>query len=141
MKFRRQKREEFAVNLTPLIDVVFLLLIFFMVSTRFSSQTELDIELPEATLDPVAGNDKPPLEIRIDKQGQYALDGVLLASLPALRQALAGEPDTQKQLPVTIAADGAVQHQHVVSVLGLLTELGFRRASIAAESPTGEAGE
>ena len=48
MKFQRQRREEVNVNLTPLIDVVFLLLIFFMVSTTFTKETHLEVDLPEA---------------------------------------------------------------------------------------------
>ena len=51
MKFRRHARDDVAVELTPLIDVVFLLLIFFMVSTTFIRETELKVDLPEATGD------------------------------------------------------------------------------------------
>ena len=65
MKFRRQRREEVGINLTPLIDVVFLLLIFFMVSTTFTRETQLSIDLPEAQGKP-AQVPEEQIEILID---------------------------------------------------------------------------
>ncbi len=74
MKFRRQAREDLSVNLTPLIDVVFLLLIFFMVSTTFTRETQLSVDLPEAT--GLARDEVPEqIEILIDETGQYRLNG------------------------------------------------------------------
>ena len=70
MKFRRQRREELSVNLTPLIDVVFLLLIFFMVSTTFTRETQLSIDLPEASGQPQETTDER-IEILIDESGSY----------------------------------------------------------------------
>ena len=64
MKFRRQSREEVGINLTPLIDIVFLLLIFFMVSTTFTKETQLSIDLPEAK-----GQPKENVERQIDLPG------------------------------------------------------------------------
>ncbi len=74
MKFRRQSRDEDNVNLTPLIDVVFLLLIFFMVSTTFTKETHLEIDLPEATGDAVAA-DSQQIEILINAEGGFAING------------------------------------------------------------------
>ncbi|MEX2320333.1 MAG: biopolymer transporter ExbD, partial [Saccharospirillum sp.] len=72
MRFRRSRQEEAQVNLTPLIDVVFLLLIFFMVSTTFTRETQLQIDLPESSSDAVLGDERP-IEIQVDAQGQYAV--------------------------------------------------------------------
>ena len=70
MKFRRQRRDELAINLTPLIDVVFLLLIFFMVSTSFTSETQLAVNLPEATGEPAT--DSPlKLDLMISADGPF----------------------------------------------------------------------
>ena len=74
MKFRRQQREELGVNLTPLIDVVFLLLIFFMVSTTFTRETQLSVDLPEATGEPQEMAAEQ-IEIRIDEAGVYRVNG------------------------------------------------------------------
>ena len=82
MQFRSQvQEEETSVNLTPLIDVVFLLLIFFMVSTTFDNTSELKIELPEATATNSAEKDK--LTIMIDPQGFYYLNGKRLQNQSA----------------------------------------------------------
>ena len=79
MQFKRQKDGEVSVNLTPLIDVVFLLLIFFMVSTTFTKETHLSLDLPEATGEEKI--DQPQqIEILIDAGGQYVIDGRSLVS-------------------------------------------------------------
>ena len=74
MKFRRQRRDEVSINLTPLIDVVFLLLIFFMVSTTFTRETQLSIDLPEAEGDVKQSSDQE-IEILIDEAGGYRVNG------------------------------------------------------------------
>jgi biopolymer transport protein ExbD len=62
LKFKRANREELAINMTPLIDVVFLLLIFFMVTTTFSRETRLLVNLPEANAEAAQSN---PAQIEI----------------------------------------------------------------------------
>ena len=74
MKFRRQKLEEVSINLTPLIDVVFLLLIFFMVSTTFTRETQLSIDLPEATGEAREAR-QDEIEIQIAETGGYRVNG------------------------------------------------------------------
>jgi len=135
LKFRRQKRMELAVNLTPLIDVVFLLLIFFMVSTSFSNRTEVAVELPEAEGRAVS-MDESVLELRIDAQGQYSLNGEpipprALAVRGALRAAAAG----REQVPLTIAADGEAPHRTVVLAIDAANSLGFDQLTIATQQP------
>ncbi len=89
MKFRRQPRDEEGINLTPLIDVVFLLLIFFMVSTTFTKETHLSVDLPEATGEP--STDIPDqLEILISIDGSYSVNGRALVNnqIDTLKSAL-----------------------------------------------------
>jgi len=74
LKFRRKHREEVGINLTPLIDVVFLLLIFFMVSTTFTRETQLSIDLPEAE-GVVKETSEQQVEILIDETGNYRING------------------------------------------------------------------
>ena len=75
MRFRRLHREEVGINLTPLIDVVFLLLIFFMVSTTFTRETQLSIDLPEATGSARENTDQQ-VEILVDEAGNYRVNGL-----------------------------------------------------------------
>ena len=74
MKFRRQRLDDVSVNLTPLIDVVFLLLIFFMVSTTFTRETQLSVDLPEAQ-GQLKENNEEEIEILIDEGGAYRVNG------------------------------------------------------------------
>ena len=73
MKFQRQPVEEVNVNLTPLIDIVFLLLIFFMVSTTFTRERELTVELPEAVGESSAETPQY-IEIEVSQDGEYAVN-------------------------------------------------------------------
>jgi biopolymer transport protein ExbD len=79
VKFSRRVKPEVDVNLTPLIDVVFLLLIFFMVSTTFTKDTQLSIDLPEASGVEAAVADRQ-IEITVSRNGDYAINAVALAS-------------------------------------------------------------
>lgn len=137
MKFRRQKTTTEDINITPLIDVVFLLLIFFMVSSNFTQQAHLAIDLPQAD---TAVVETPPetINIQIARDGHYSVNGVdLVNSQPAtlaaaLRQAAAG----RLELPLVIAADGQANHRAVVAAMDVAGQSGFRRLSIATQPAT-----
>lgn len=134
MKFRRQRRDEVSPNLTPLIDVVFLLLIFFMVSTSFTTRTQLAVNLPEA--EGVASTRTSQLELSIDASGEFLLNGDRVPSDPAgLRKALQAAAGDQRDVPMTIAADGDAAHQYVVTALDVASRLGFRQLTIATQEP------
>ncbi len=134
MKFRRQRKDELALNLTPLIDVVFLLLIFFMVSTSFTSETQLAVNLPQADGSP-ASNSPRQLNLMISADGQFRLNGERVDSTAqAVRTALRQQAGQRRDLPLTIAADGNAAHRHVVTALDAAHTLGFQRLSIAAQS-------
>ena len=135
MKFRRQQREEVGINLTPLIDIVFLLLIFFMVSTSFTRATQLAVNLPEAEGQP-APERTAKLELVIAADGVFTLNGRAISSQPDnLRRALRDESNGNRDIPITIAADGAAAHRHVVTALDAASALGFRQLTIAAQAP------
>jgi len=131
MKFRRQRGEEIGVNLTPLIDVVFLLLIFFMVSTTFKKETHINLNLPEAEGEQVTAENKQ-IEIVISASGEYAINERALINdeFETLRAAIkkVGEGDTE--LPVIISADGKAPHQAVVNAMDAAGQLGYSRLSI-----------
>jgi biopolymer transport protein ExbD len=136
MKFRRRPRNDIAIELIPLVDVVLVLLLFFMVSTTFVRQSELKVELPEATPNPQQV-DTTVVEIAISADGEYAVNGRLLVDnqLPtlmrALREAVAG--DTSKHL--VINADSDARHQAVIRAMDAAGQLGLIHLSITTRSP------
>ncbi|RRJ84682.1 ExbD/TolR family protein [Aestuariirhabdus litorea] len=139
MMFRRQKTEDVSVNLTPLIDVVFLLLIFFMVSTTFTKETHLSIDLPEATGKPAVEN-KQQVEIVIGKQGGYAVNGKPLVNSEAktLMTALAKESKGDSSLPLVITSDAKTPYQAVVTAMDAAGQLGFVHLTITTMEATRE---
>lgn len=132
MKFKRQAPEELELNLTPLIDVVFLLLIFFMVSTTFQKESEISLQLPRASDNPDAAvTDK--LEIVINAAGQfYVNDQELLKSdVTSLQRALRELSGGNREMPLSIRADAQTPHQSVVTAMDAAAKLGMLRLSIA----------
>lgn len=130
MNFRRKRREAVDVNLTPLIDVVFLLLIFFMVSTTFTRETQLQLELPEAASgDPVDRNQQAQIEVFISASGEIMINDKTLAvtNLDNIKSALLRESGGDRDLPLIITADGQASHQSVISVMDAAGQQGFTR--------------
>ncbi|WP_415901254.1 ExbD/TolR family protein [Neptuniibacter sp. QD29_5] len=136
MKFPRQRVEEVNVNLTPLIDVVFLLLIFFMVSTTFTKETHLDVDLPEASGKPVV-KEIEVLEILITDEGHYSVNGKALVNTQAktLRRALQELAGDDREMPLVITADAKTPHQAVVTAMNVSGQLGFSKLSITTQEP------
>jgi biopolymer transport protein ExbD len=140
VKFASRRREEAGVDLTPLIDVVFLLLIFFMVSTTFIRETQLKIELPEAAGE-LQEVDSDVVEISIDRRGDYSVNQRLLVNreldtlLRALRD-VGAEADPARR--VVITADANASHQAVVRAMDAAGRLGLSRISITTRQPEGE---
>ncbi len=136
MKFRRQKRDEVGVNLTPLIDVVFLLLIFFMVSTSFNRETQLSIDLPEASGE-VAEAPERQVEVLIDEAGVYRVNGQKLVDsrLRTLQAAIYRISAGDTTLPMVITADAQASHQSVVRAMDAAGQMGFVHLSITTRQP------
>jgi biopolymer transport protein ExbD len=135
MKFRQVRRELPALNLTPLIDIVFLLLIFFMVTTSFSRETRLPVSLPEASGS--AENAAESIEVLVDREGGYAINGRRLvnAEVGSLVRGLELESGGDVSLMVVLVADAEVQHQSVVSAMEAIGRAGFVSLSIATREP------
>ncbi|MBX3707505.1 MAG: biopolymer transporter ExbD [Pseudomonadales bacterium] len=141
MNFRRRRRDEPGVDLTSLIDVVFLLLIFFMVSTTFIRETQLRIDLPEASGAPQARDDDA-IEITVDGRGDYAVNDRLLLNneLATLVRALEEVTDGRAgaDARVIITADATAQHQAVVRAMDAAGRVGLVRISITTRQPDAE---
>jgi biopolymer transport protein ExbD len=135
VKFRQVRRELPALNLTPLIDIVFLLLIFFMVTTSFSRETRLLVSLPEASGS--AENATESIEVLVDKEGGYAINGRRLvnAEVDSLVRGLELESGGDISLLVVLVADAEVQHQSVVTAMEAIGRAGFASLSIATREP------
>jgi biopolymer transport protein ExbD len=136
MQFRRQNREDVSINLTPLIDVVFLLLIFFMVSTTFTRETRLDITLPEADSSP-AVKPEDQVEVVVGSNGRYSVDGKVLTKSNAdtLRSVLLRKAEQGTDIPFTITADAQASHQAVVRVMDVAGRIGFTNINITTRAP------
>ena len=128
MNFRPPTEQDVDINLTPLIDVVFLLLIFFMVSTTFVKESELELTLPEASEelreDPV---DK--IDVSIDRNGAVFVNqrALINAQLSTIRQALNDARSDGGDPVVIISADAAASHQGVVDVMDAARQAGLYR--------------
>lgn len=140
MKFRRQKIEDVQINLTPLIDVVFLLLIFFMVSTTFNQSTELTIDLPQATHTAPATRDIDKVEIVITSDGQFVINGKTLINekvntlVAGLKEVMAGD----FTIPLVITADAKSSYDMVLRVYDAAAQLGINKLAHTAKQEAAE---
>lgn len=139
MKLQHRSTEEPTVDLTSLIDVVFLLLLFFMVSTTFERQAFMQVELPEASA--VEDRQELPevLEFVIDREGRmYLNDRRLLDSgEDAVRGAIQEAAGEDRSIPLVLRADRMTAHHHVVTVMDVAAQLGFTNLSIATDRSAG----
>lgn len=137
MKFRRKPRENVEINLASLLDVVFILLLFFVVSTTFTRETQMKVVLPEAASG-AAVEEAAALEIEIAADGQISLNNQLLARsdlatlMTALQQASGG--DNRK--PLVVSADAKTPHQAVVIAMDAAGKLGFTQLRITTVEVT-----
>ncbi|SNS84304.1 ExbD/TolR family protein [Pseudomonas segetis] len=128
MKFRRKARENVEINLAPLIDVVFILLLFFVVTTTFTRETQMKVDLPESvTGAPLTDAETKPLEILIAADGSFSINGkaLLKSDLETLIAALQKEAAGDFNQPLTISADGKTPHQSVITAMDAAGKLGF----------------
>ena len=133
MKLSLRPRTQPEVNLTSLIDVVLLLLVFFMVSTSFVKQSQITIRLPEAESTAVVQEVPEQLDILITEAGTYLVNGRELINNRAetIRNALQKIAGGRNDIPLTISADANARHQDVVTAMDVAGRLGFTQISIA----------
>ncbi|MCO4812259.1 MAG: biopolymer transporter ExbD [Gammaproteobacteria bacterium] len=133
MKLSLRQRTQPEVNLTSLIDVVLLLLIFFMVSTSFVKQSQITIRLPEAESTAIVEEVPEQIDIMITATGMYLVNGRELINNRAetIRNALQKTSGGNNNLPLTISADANAKHQDVITAMDVAGRLGFTQISIA----------
>jgi biopolymer transport protein ExbD len=161
MNLRPKPPDDPEINLAPLIDAVFILLIFFMVSTTFKDDVRLEVKLPQAKGETAKAEVAQLIEVVIDREGRFyvnqeqvvdrepatlkrALSGALAArdgghaggagASPGLAAGDGGEA-AMKGLPLLIKADANTPHQAVITVMDVASQLGLVRIAFAASQP------
>lgn len=133
MRLSLRPKTQPEVNLTSLIDVVLLLLIFFMVSTSFVKQSQISISLPQADSSAVVEEVPEQIDIMITETGTFLINGreLINSRVETIRNALQRVSAGNNTLPLTISADANAKHQEVVKAMDVAGRLGFTRISIA----------
>jgi biopolymer transport protein ExbD len=139
VNFKRQQREEVSINLTPLIDIVFLLLIFFMVSTTFTRENHLSIDLPEASTD-ASTAPAQAIEIVVSADGNYSINSQALINqqTDTLKRGITHELGERKTAPLVITADARAPHGAVVRAMDAAGQMGLVNISITTRQADNE---
>ena len=138
MNLRRslQTEEDVDLNITPLIDVVFLLLIFFMVTSTFKKEAELTVDLPQASADPALAEEHA-IEVIITDDGNYLINKQLIVepNIQTIVDSLRAAAGNDRNPKILISADAKADHQFVVNAMDAARQAGFVRLRIATETP------
>lgn len=143
MNLRPRRPEPPRVDITPLIDVVFLMLIFFMVSTTFDKQSQLKVDLPSAEAVEKKEHSPNKIEVTIDAKGHFYVNDHELVSHDAatLRRAFEKMADGRTDVPVIINGDRNAPIQAMVTVMDVAAQLGMARLSVTAGGSTSTGGK
>ncbi len=133
MNLRPRRLEEPEINLVSLIDVVLMMVVFFMLSSSLVNEGRLHIHLPQATSVPTERPKVEPLVVTVTQQGSYLVNGreLINTSADTLRDALLQQAGANRNMRVTIRADARTTHQSVVTAMDVLARLGFVEINIA----------
>jgi biopolymer transport protein ExbD len=139
VNLKPRRREEPEINVVPLIDVVLLLVVFFMLSSRFMDEGRVRVQLPHASA-PIATPQAEPVVVTVTKQGGYRVnERELINSSPeTLRAALVKTAGEDRKQRVTVRADGQATHQSVVTALDVLGKMGFAEVNMATVKDSAE---
>ena len=142
MIFKQRRHEEPEINVVSLIDVVLLLVVFFILSSKFSDEGRLRVHLPHASAVPVEKVGGEPLVVSVTQAGTYLVNQheLINSSPETLRAALLKEAGTNRSIRVTLRADARATHQSVITAMDVLGRLGFAELNIATvkEEPAGK---
>lgn len=138
MNLRRTRKEEPELNLIPLIDIVFMLLIFFIVTTTFNRDTEISVNLPQANSEPLDTQDDKVVEVSIDAPGHFYINQqeVVNPEIENLKRALQKAAGALKDPALIISADAKTPHQAVITAMDAARQLGFVHITFAAQATT-----
>jgi biopolymer transport protein ExbD len=139
VNLKPRRHEEPEINMVSLIDVVLMMVIFFMLSARFNGEGRLRINLPQASAAPQASSKPPPLVVTVTAGGSYLVNNrELVNSGPdTLRSAIEKVAPTQRDQPVSLRADGRATHQSVVTAMDVLGQMGFAQLDFVTTRQSG----
>ncbi|HWZ62068.1 MAG TPA: biopolymer transporter ExbD [Steroidobacteraceae bacterium] len=129
----RRGLEDPEINVVSLIDVVLLLVVFFILSSRFTDEGRLRVHLPHASAVPLEHVGGEPLIISVTQAGGYLVNQheLINSSPETLRAALLKEAGANRSMPVTLRADARATHQSVITAMDVLGRLGFAEINVA----------
>jgi biopolymer transport protein ExbD len=133
MNLSSRRRDDPEINLTSLIDVVLLLLVFFMITTSFVRESSIGIRLPEAASSEQMTEFEIPMTVSVTAEGTYLVNGRLLidARASTLESAIRKLNTDENDKRITISADAAASHQAVITVMDVAAKLGYVEVNIS----------
>jgi biopolymer transport protein ExbD len=141
VNLKPRRHEEPEINVVSLIDVVLLLVVFFILSSRFTEEGRLRVRLPQASAVPVEKAGGEPLVVSVTQQGGYLVNQheLINSSPETLRAALLKEAGGNRTMRVTLRADARATHQSVITAMDVLGRLGFAEVNVATvrQAPAG----
>lgn len=139
MNLSPQRSEDPDVNLTPMIDVVFLLLLFFMVSTSFIRESSLKVNLPEATGEAMV-EEQQPIDIVIRADGAFLINDTPLQTIDkiALQKQLQSVVGEQADPHIIISADAKAAYELIVMAMDTAQQLGYTKLTLATRQKQAE---
>ncbi len=135
MKFYTRVKHPLSLNVTPLIDIVFLLLIFFVTSTTLTEYHVLNITLP-SVLHAADESPAPVLHITVSATGEYSVNHERLSNnaLPTLTRVLGAAMPFNPDTVVLIAADANAPYQDVARAMDAASQLGYSHIQLQGQS-------
>ncbi len=137
MEHRRRKGDDMSISVTPLIDVILVLLIFFMVSSRFTRDTQMNVNLPKATGESALVASAQVVEISVDANGNIFVNAKPLANtqIETIKSALQSISNGNSDMPLIISADAKAPYQAVATAMDAAGQMGFHKLTMAAQAP------
>jgi len=135
LKFKRSKEYDLSINITPLVDIVFLLLIFFIITAVLERNYLIEVDLPRGII-PASEPSEGGIEVIVSRIGEYFVNGesVLNHSETELKNKLLQVSEGDTSFPVILYADGEVSHRVVVNVMSIINDTGFTKLKLAFQS-------
>lgn len=141
MKFRKRRgrTQDVEINLIPLIDVVFFIVIFLVMSMTFTNENRMKLELPSAQSPTQDENKSEQIEVVIGVKGEYTVNDKSLIdqNIDTLRRSLVKEANGNKELPIVITADANTPHHSVVTAMDAAGQEGFEHLRITTKEASG----
>jgi biopolymer transport protein ExbD len=139
VNLKPRRHEEPEINMVSLIDVVLMMVIFFMLSARFGGEGRLRVRLPQASVMPEANAKPSALTVTVTAGGSYLVNNreLVNSSPDTLRSAIEKVASAQRDQPVSLRADGRATHQSVVTAMDVLGKLGFAQLNFVTTRETG----